>query len=78
MDAHDLPLCRAFYAGAMGSWALFGPPAYCLYAGILGLIFYSVSAGIPIIVIGMLGGLVHNLVPNVISFSDFVHRRFGL
>ena len=29
------------------------------------------------LVIAFLGGSVHRLVPNVLSFSDFVQRRFG-
>jgi len=36
------------------------------------------TAGIPILIIGLLGCSSHDLVPNVISFSDFVNRRFGL
>lgn len=61
----------------MGSWALFGPPSYCLYAGALGTIMYAVFAGVPIIVIGYFGSIIHDLVPNVMSIGDFVNRRYG-
>lgn len=37
----------------------------------------SGRAGFPILMIAFLGGFVHKLVPNVLSFSDFVQRRFG-
>lgn len=35
------------------------------------------SAGFPVLMIAFLGGYVHSLVPNVLSFTDFVRRRFG-
>lgn len=35
------------------------------------------SAGFPVLIIAFLGGYVHQLVPNVMSFTDFVRRRFG-
>lgn len=68
----------SFYAGAMGSWALFGPPSYGLVAGPLGIIMYSISCGLPILIVAFLGGIIHQLVPTVISMADYVRRRFGL
>ena len=62
----------------MGSWALFGPPSYCLYAGVLGTITYAVFCGVPILIIAALGAYIHRLVPDVLSMADFVRRRFGL
>ena len=61
----------------MGSWALFGPPSYCLYAGVLGTVMYSVASGLPIIVIGYFGSVIHEMVPNVMGLGDFTNRRFG-
>ena len=37
----------SFYAAAMGAWALFSPPSYAYYAGILGLAMYAFAAGTP-------------------------------
>lgn len=34
-------------------------------------------AGFPVLMIAFLGGFVHKLVPNVMSFTDYVKRRFG-
>ncbi|CAI5499884.1 unnamed protein product [Closterium sp. Naga37s-1] len=73
-----LTIAWSFYAGAMGSWALFGPPSYCAYAGTLGMIMYSISAGLPIIVVAYFGAVIHRLVPSVVSMADYVRRRFGL
>lgn len=67
----------SFFAGAMGSWTLFSPASYGYYAGWLGLLMYALASGFPILMIAFLGGFVHKLVPNVLSFSDFVQRRFG-
>jgi hypothetical protein len=33
--------------------------------------------GFPVLMIAYLGAYVHKLVPNVLSFTDFVRRRFG-
>ncbi|GJP42579.1 hypothetical protein CLOM_g2130 [Closterium sp. NIES-68] len=73
-----LTIAWSFYAGAMGSWALFGPPSYCTYAGTLGMIMYSISAGLPIIIVAYFGDVIHRLVPSVVSMADYVRRRFGL
>ncbi|CAI5519513.1 unnamed protein product [Closterium sp. Naga37s-1] len=73
-----LTIAWSFYAGAMGSWALFGPPSYCAFAGTLGMIMYSISAGLPIIVVAYFGAVIHRLVPSVVSMADYVRRRFGL
>jgi Na+/proline symporter len=35
------------------------------------------ATGFPVLMIAFLGGYVHSLVPNVMSFTDFVRRRFG-
>lgn len=42
--------------------------------GILGMVFYSVFAGAPIIIVGFLGIIIQDRIPRVFSFSDYVHR----
>ncbi|CAI5967022.1 unnamed protein product, partial [Closterium sp. NIES-65] len=69
---------RSFFASAMGSWALFGPPSYCLTAGAMGTLVYAVCAGLPVLLVACVGAAVHRLVPNVVSMADYVRRRFGL
>ncbi|CAI5529735.1 unnamed protein product [Closterium sp. Naga37s-1] len=68
----------SFFASAMGSWALFGPPSYCLTAGAMGTLVYAVCAGLPVLLVACVGAAVHRLVPNVVSMADYVRRRFGL
>ncbi|GJP78331.1 hypothetical protein CLOP_g8651 [Closterium sp. NIES-67] len=68
----------SFFASAMGSWALFGPPSYCLTAGATGTLVYSLFSGLPVLLVAWLGSVVHRLVPDVVSMADYVRRRFGL
>ena len=35
------------------------------------------DAGFPILVIALLGSKIHELVPDIFSFTDYVYRRFG-
>jgi hypothetical protein len=42
----------SFFAGAVGAWVIVSPASYAGYAGILGLTFYSLASGLPIIVAG--------------------------
>jgi Na+/proline symporter len=42
----------SFFAGAVGAWVIVGPASYAAYAGILGLTFYALASGLPIVVAG--------------------------
>lgn len=35
-------------------------------------------AGFPILIIAFFGGHIHDLIPDIFSFTDYVKRRFGL
>ena len=35
-------------------------------------------AGFPILVVALLGSKIHELIPNICSFTDYVRRRFGM
>ncbi|CAI5483272.1 unnamed protein product [Closterium sp. Yama58-4] len=68
----------SFFASAMGSWALFGPPSYCLTAGATGTAVYALCAGLPVLLVACVGAAVQRRVPNVVSMAHYVRRRFGL
>ncbi|KAG0346828.1 hypothetical protein BG004_000749 [Podila humilis] len=51
--------------------------AYAYSSGIVGLVAYSVSCGIPIYLVARVGSVLHRKYPNVLSLGDFVHWRFG-
>ncbi|KAK9858885.1 hypothetical protein WJX84_001389 [Apatococcus fuscideae] len=67
----------SFYAAVLGSWAVFSIPSYAYTAGYMGLIFYSVFSGVPILIQAYLGIAIQKRLPMVTSFTDFVQRRFG-
>ncbi|KAJ3128640.1 hypothetical protein HK098_003847 [Nowakowskiella sp. JEL0407] len=67
----------SFYASSMGAWAIFSFPAYLITAGIIGLIFYALACGIPIVIIAHVGSYIQSKYPNILSLGDFVHRRYG-
>lgn len=68
----------AFYASAMGSWVVTSPPSYTPFAGVVGLVFYSISSGAPLLVIAYVGEYVVRALPNVLSLTDYAGWRYGL
>ncbi|GJJ73374.1 hypothetical protein EMPS_05732 [Entomortierella parvispora] len=67
----------SFYASGVGAWVIFAMPAYVVSAGIVGLVAYSVSCGLPIFLVARVGAVLHRKYPGVLSLGDFVHWRFG-
>jgi SSS family solute:Na+ symporter len=67
----------SFFAGAVGAWVIVSPPAYASFAGVLGLVFYSLASGIPLIVAALFGGKIQSAMPDCCSLSDFIGYRFG-
>jgi SSS family solute:Na+ symporter len=67
----------SFYATAVGSWVIVGPPSYAVYAGVLGLVMYSLSSGIPLLGIAFFGSKIQAKYPHISSSSEFVGERFG-
>ncbi|KAL4441843.1 hypothetical protein ABPG77_003759 [Micractinium sp. CCAP 211/92] len=72
----------SFFAGALGAWVISGPPSYTASgygygAGAIGLVFYSLSSGLPVIMVAFAGDLIRRKVPHVLSLTDFMGWRFG-
>ncbi|KAI9136790.1 hypothetical protein BKA69DRAFT_1042257 [Paraphysoderma sedebokerense] len=67
----------SFFASAMGAWAIAAPSQIAVYNGYLGLISYSISAGIPIMVVVFLGVRIQRKLPHALSLSDFGLWRYG-
>lgn len=68
----------SFYAGAMGAWVLSSPASYATIGGMLGLVMYSLAAGLPFIMIAFAGNKIQANLPHVLSLTDYVGWRFGL
>lgn len=67
----------SFFAGALGAWVIAGPASYANYAGAIGLVFYALSSGLPVIMTAYAGGFIRNKVPHVQSLTDFMGWRYG-
>ncbi|KAF9431302.1 hypothetical protein BGZ94_000009 [Podila epigama] len=77
---HSVPertIAWSFYAGGVGSWVIFSMPAYVVSAGIVGLVAYAVSCGLPILIMARVGAVLHRKYPNILSLGDFVRWRYG-
>lgn len=46
-------------------------------AGILGIIFYAIASGIPIMIVAFLGDILQTRLPGILSLSDYTYKRFG-
>ncbi|ORZ36371.1 hypothetical protein BCR44DRAFT_27234 [Catenaria anguillulae PL171] len=67
----------SFFTGGLGAWAIATPANYASFAGVLGLVAYALSTGIPILLIAFAGIKVQKLLPKPLSLSDFVLWRYG-
>ncbi|KAI9223179.1 hypothetical protein BC828DRAFT_345249 [Blastocladiella britannica] len=67
----------SFFAGALGAWAISTTPNFAATGGILGVISYAVSTGIPIMLVSFAGSLIQRVLPRPLSLSDYVHWRYG-
>jgi hypothetical protein len=45
----------SFYAGSVGAWAITTPANYATFAGWVGMTFYALACGVPIIVLAFFG-----------------------
>ncbi|KAI8599246.1 hypothetical protein EDD21DRAFT_416980 [Dissophora ornata] len=77
---HSVPertIAWSFYAQGVGAWVVFSMPAYVVSAGMVGLVFYAISCGLPILIVARVGAVLHRKYPGVLSLGDFVQWRFG-
>ncbi len=64
-------------ASAMGAWILFSPAETGTWAGLVGLIGYSLGSAAPIAAFVILGARMRRLMPEGRSLTDFVWTRYG-
>lgn len=71
----------SFYSTAIGSWVIYALPAFSCDekygAGVVGLIVYSLFAGLPLIIVSYAGDIIRDRYPNTISWGHFAQQRFG-
>lgn len=71
-------LAWSFFAGAVGAWVIASPSSYASFAGMIGLVFYSLSSGLPFLLIAFVGPVIQRKLPNVCSLSEFMGWRYGI
>lgn len=68
---------RPIAAAASAISIHFSALQYAQVAGIVGVVAYGISCGLPILMIGWFGGKITRDLPHVLSLGDFVGWRFG-
>jgi len=76
-QVHTWRLAWSFFAGAIGAWVIASPSSYASFAGMIGLVFYSLASGLPVLLIAFCGPLIERKLPHALSLSDFMGWRFG-
>lgn len=80
LTAHKTqPLTLIIYSlmsTSLGAWVVFTPASFSLTAGYLGLMSYSVSSGITILIPGYFGPYIRSYSESL-SLNDFIKHRFG-
>jgi Na+/proline symporter len=62
----------------LGSGVIFGPASYVLSGGgVIGMICYSLFAGIPLVVVASLGKIIKSRMQKPMSIASFANVRFG-
>ena len=67
----------SFYAGSVGAWAITTPANYATFAGWVGMSFYALACGVPIIVLAYFGDMVRSKYPTAGALGDVILTRFG-
>jgi len=67
----------SFYAGSVGAWAITTPSNYASFAGWVGMTFYALAVGIPVIVLAFFGNMVRDKYPGAGALGDVILARFG-
>ena len=70
-------LAFSFLASGLGGWILFAPPEVAVLEGGLGVLGYAIAAALPFLAFAWLGPRLRRVIPEGITLTDFVVRRFG-
>ncbi|KAM0804970.1 hypothetical protein BDR22DRAFT_799265 [Usnea florida] len=72
-----IPLTMNFIASSLGSGILFSYPEISTIAGVQGLIVYTLSSSLPLLVFGFLGPIVRRKCPEGFVLTEWTRQRFG-
>lgn len=63
---------------ALGSGILFAYPEIATIAGVQGLIVYSLSSSLPLMVFGFLGPIIRRKCPEGFVLTEWTRQRYGV
>ncbi|KAI4259501.1 MAG: hypothetical protein LQ352_000688 [Teloschistes flavicans] len=73
-----LPLALNFIASALGSGILFTYPEISTIAGVQGLVVYSLSSALPLLIFGILGPVIRRKCPEGFVLTEWTRQRYGV
>ena len=63
---------------ALGSSILFAYPEISTIAGVQGLVIYTLSSSLPLLVFGFLGPLIRKKCPDGFVLTEWTRQRYGV
>lgn len=73
----SLSLVCSFFASGAGAWVLFTVPEAAILGGPIAVLGYAVSCIMPLLIFAAVGPRMRHLVPEGITFFEFVQARYG-
>lgn len=67
-----------FVSTALGSGILFSYPEISTIAGVQGLVVYTLSSSLPLLVFGFLGPVIRKKCPEGFVLTEWVRQRYGI
>ena len=65
-------------ATALGSGILFSYPEISTIAGVQGLIIYTLSSSVPLLIFGFLGPIIRRKCPQGFVLTEWTRQRYGI
>ena len=69
---------RLSYHAALGSGILFSYPEIATIAGVQGLVVYTLSSSLPLLIFGFLGPIIRRKCPEGFVLTEWTRQRYGV
>lgn len=78
IDLSPLTIEHIPSATALGSGILFSYPEISTIAGVQGLIVYTLSSSLPLLIFGFLGPIIRKKCPEGFVLTEWTRQRYGI
>ena len=78
LDLSRLTIRHVPLATALGSGILFSYPEIATIAGVQGLIIYTLSSSLPLLIFGFLGPIIRRKCPQGFVLTEWTRQRYGI